>query len=604
MANSKSQSVKRNLSGSQFLRSICNLQFAFCNWQFPYLSSVLLSFFAVPAPLLAAEPSFPRGEGYYFNLLNLIVLIILYFCWVRTSAWVDEDARQLHIPTVPWNPLMLGCGLAGMFVVWLLPWFWISIPILLCLYLVPSLIYASVRNQHVSEEERVLTGDHFELLAERFLWIPRAERKVKKEEGPPIRFVGRSLGQADEDPGRVKQASESKGFKTAAALVHQAVRFRASHLHLEPTREEMVVRFQVDGLLQTGEPLKKVMGEAVVTILKTLADVDLEERRKPQEGGFSAQLEKRTVDFRLSTAGSVVGEKVILQIFDPTHQVTDLTKLGMEPNMRKYIRSLISQPQGMLLIAGPSGSGKTTSLYACVNALDRFTRNVMSLESPIEHHLHNVAQTEVNRKLGQTFASEMPAFFRQDPDVVLIGELEDAESADMCCQAAQNGRLVLTSIDAPDAVSALFRLIDWGLPGPMIANAVSAVLAQRLVRVLCSKCKVRYKPNPEMLRKANLPTDIKHFYRPPEPGEKRGEDAEAGGGVCKFCRGTGYRGRTGIFEMLVINDRIRDLIEANPSLTTLQQEAVRAGMRHLKEDGLRQVIEGNTFIKEYLRAFE
>ncbi len=552
----------------------------------------------------AAEPLFPRGEGYYFNLVNLIVLVILYLCWVRTSAWVDEDARQLHIPTVPWNPLMLGCGLAGMMIVWLLPWFWISFAILLCLYLTPSLIYASVRNQHVPEEERVLSEEHFARLAERFFRIRMAERKVKKEEGPSIRFIGRSLGQADEDPGRVQRAAETKGYKTAAALVHQAIRWRASHLHLEPTREEMTVRCQVDGLFQSSDPLKRSMGEAVVTVLKTLANLDLSEKRKPQEGSFSALVEKRTVDFRISVAGSVVGEKAILRILDPAQQVTDLAKLGMEFNMRKYIRSLISQPQGMLLVAGPHGSGKTTTLYACVIALDRFTRNVMTLESPVEHHLHNVAQTEVNRRMGQTYASEMPAFFRQDPDVVLVGELEDAETADMCCQAAQTGRMVLTSIDAPDAVAALFRLIEWGLPPPMIANAVSAVLAQRLVRVLCPKCKVRYKPNPDMLRKANLPTDIKHFYRPPEPGENRSTDANDGGGVCRSCRGTGYRGRTGIFELLIINDRIRDLITSNPNLVTMQQEVVRAGMRHLKEDGLRQVIEGNTFIKEYLRVFE
>jgi type II secretory ATPase GspE/PulE/Tfp pilus assembly ATPase PilB-like protein len=553
---------------------------------------------------LVAADLFPRGEGYYFNLLNLIVLILLYLCWVRTSAWVDEDARQLHIPTVPWNPLMLGCGIVGMMIVWLLPWFWISFPILLALYLTPSLIYANVRNQRVSEEERVLTENHFARLAERFLRIQMTEHKPKKEEGPAIRFIGRSLGQAEEDPLRVERASESKGFKTAAALVHQAIRFRSTHLHLEPTRDEMNVRFQVDGLFQSGEPLKRSMGEAVVTILKILGNLDLNEKRKPQEGSFSALVEKRTLDFRVSTAGSVVGEKVILAIFDPAQQVTDLAKLGMEPNLRKYIRSLISQPQGMLLVAGPPGSGKTTTLYACVIAIDRFMRNVMALESPVEHHLHNVAQTEVNRQIGQTYASEMPAFFRQDPDVALIGELEDAETANMGCQAAQTGRLVLTSINAPDAVAGLFRLIEMGLPPPMVANAVTAVLAQRLVRVLCPKCKVRYKPNPDMLRKANLPTNIKYFYRPPEPGENQTDGVEDGGGVCRACRGTGYRGRTGVFEMLVINDRIRDLISANPSLITMQQEAVRAGMRHLKEDGLRQVIEGNTFIKEYLRVFE
>jgi type II secretory ATPase GspE/PulE/Tfp pilus assembly ATPase PilB-like protein len=431
-----------------------------------------------------------------------------------------------------------------------------------------------------------------------------AERKVKKEEGPSIRFIGRSMGQTEDDPARVQKASETKGFKTAAALLHQGIRIRAAHLHLDPTREDMTVRFQVDGLLQSGESLKRELGEAVVTVFKTLGGLDLAEKRKPQEGSFSAQVEKRTVDFRLSTAGSVVGEKVVLRILDPAQQVTDLAKLGMDPGMRKYIRSLISQPQGMLLVAGPPGSGTTTTLYACLIAIDRFTRNVMSLESPVEHHLHNVAQTEVNRKIGQTYASEMPAFFRQDPDVAFIGKLEDAETADMCCQAAQTGRLILTSIEAPDAVAALFRLIELGLPPTMIANAVSAVLAQRLVRVLCPKCKVRYKPNPDMLRKANLPANIKYFFRPPEPGEMRTNEPGEVPVACKACRGSGYRGRTGVFELLIMNERIRQLLGSKPSLITLQQEAVRAGMRHLKEDGLRQVIEGNTFIKEYLRIFE
>ena len=555
--------------------------------------------------LLLTEPAFPRGEGYYYNLVNLVALLVLYFCWVRTSAWIDEDARLLHIPAVPWNPLMLGCGLAGMFVVWLLPWFWISFAVLLVLYLAPSLAYASVRNHHVAEEERVLNEHHFRRLAERYLRIKSAERKTKRDEGPAIQFIGKSVGQAEDDPARVERAVHFKGYKTAAALVHQAIRFRATELHLEPKGEEMNIRFGIDGLIQPGDSLKRVMGEAVVHILKILGALDLTEKRKPQEGSFSAQVEKRRVDFRLFSSGSVAGEKLALRIFDPAQQVTDLAKLGMEPGMRKFVRSLLAQPQGMLIVAGPEGAGKTTTLYACVIAIDRFTRNVMSLESPVEHHLHNVTQIEVNRKIGQTYASELTPFFRQDPDVALIGALEDAETADMACQAAQTGRLVLTSIDAPDAVAALLQLIDFGLPAEMIAKAVSAVLAQRLVRVLCPRCKIRYKPNPDMLRKANLPANIKHFSRPPEPGEARNaETDDPEGGVCRHCRGTGYRGRTGVFELLVMNDRIRELIGTSPNLIALQQEAVRGGMRHLKEDGLRQVIEGNTFIKEYLRVFE
>src|SRR5262249_47748998 len=185
-----------------------------------------------PRSTRAAEPAFPRGEGYYFNLLNLIALLILYFCWIRTSAWIDADAHHLHIPTVPWNPLMLGGGVVGMLVVCLLPWFWVSFFIMLALYLAPSLTYASVRNQRVSEEERVLTEQHFERLAERYLGIKASERKTKKEEGAAIQFIGRSVGQTGDDPARVERAVHAKGYKTAAALVHQAIRFRVTDLYL------------------------------------------------------------------------------------------------------------------------------------------------------------------------------------------------------------------------------------------------------------------------------------------------------------------------------------------------------------------------------------
>ncbi len=225
--------------------------------------------------LLLTEPAFPRGEGYYYNLVNLVALLVLYFCWVRTSAWIDEDARLLHIPAVPWNPL-----------IWLLAWFWISFAVLLVLYLAPSLAYASVRNHHVAEEERVLNEHHFRRLAERYLRIKSAERRTKRDEGPAIQFIGRSVGQAEDDPARVERAVHSKGYKTAAALVHQAIRFRATELHLEPNREEMNIRFGIDGLIHPGDPLKRAMGEAVVHILKILGALDLTEKRKPQEGAF------------------------------------------------------------------------------------------------------------------------------------------------------------------------------------------------------------------------------------------------------------------------------------------------------------------------------
>jgi type II secretory ATPase GspE/PulE/Tfp pilus assembly ATPase PilB-like protein len=260
----------------------------------------------------------------------------------------------------------------------------------------------------------------------------------------------------------------------------------------------------------------------------------------------------------------------------------------------------------MLIVCGPTGAGKSTTLYACLNEIDRYQKNVITIENPVECQVANVTQIEVNPKAGKTFASELRSILRQDPDVILIGEIRDAETAEIACQAAQTGHMVFTTVHANDTVTALVRLIDLGVQPFTISSAVSAVLGQRLVRVLCPHCKVRYKPNAEMLRKANLPADkIKYFYRPPDAAEAGdGEDEGDGEGPkrCPDCGGTGYHGRTGVFELLVVTDRIRELIRDNPNPSVIKQEAVKNGMKYLQEDGLRQVIEGKTSIQELLRV--
>jgi type II secretory ATPase GspE/PulE/Tfp pilus assembly ATPase PilB-like protein len=572
--------------------------------QSPLLGFSLFYLFAFPRLVFAAEGGFPRGEGFYYSLPKIVTLVALYLCWVRTSSWVDQDARQQHFSTVPWNPLMLGCGVVGMIVVWLLPLFWVSFLLLLILYLSSSLAYATYRNQRVPEDERVLSETHFKKLAARFLHINRKIRKAKSDEGPPIRFIGRSISQREEDPARVTRATECKGYKAAAEMIVEAVKLRATNIQLEPNRDEVAVRYRIDGIFQPAKSFSRSRGEAVINVFKVLANLDSSEKRKPQDGSVSAKVDKRTVDFRISTSGSVVGEKMVLRIHDKTQRIIDLAKLGMTETIHRKIRALIAQPNGMLIVTGPSGAGKSTTLDACLYAIDRFTRNVIAVESPVEFRVENVAHFEIDPKAGQRFATELPRIVRQDPDVILIGEIPDATTAEIACQAVQNGKVVFSSVEAPDAVAALLGIIELGLEPAWISGSVRAVLAQRLVRLLCSKCKVRYKPNAEMLRKANLPADIKYFYRPPEPGERPPADRDEGEGpkICKHCRGTGYRGQTGIFELLEITDPIRELISHDPNANAIQQEAIRSGMRHLQEDGLRQVIEGNTSIQELVRV--
>lgn len=547
----------------------------------------------------AADPSFPRGPGFYFHPVKLAALLLTYFAWIGICSWVDRDARQLSLPTDVWNGSLLAGGLVGLLLVYFLPVFWLSWLLLVVLSGGAALAYVQVRNQKVEPSAQVLTEEHLKELAYRFLKLKfRSRDKDEEAGGLPIRFLGRSSKQGNEDPTRIARAQQSKGYKGALEMVYEAINRRATDIHMEPSKEEMAVRLRIDGMLTNATPFSRHMGDAVINIFKVLCDMDITEKRKPQDGSFSAQVKDHFVDFRVATAGSVAGEKLVMRILDKSQQIISLTQLGMRDQMREQVRAIVRQPHGMFVVCGPTGAGKSTTLYAGLNEMDRYQQNIITIENPVEYHLDNITQIEVNPKAGKTFASELRSILRQDPDVIMIGEIRDQETAEIACQAAQTGHMVFSTLHANDSVTALGRLIDLGVQPFMIASSLSAVLSQRLVRLLCPQCKVRYKPNPDLLRKANLPADkIKFFYKPPEAGAES-DDQE----TCSMCGGTGYYKRTGIFELLVLNDPIRAMIRDNPNLPAIKQEAVKSGMRYLYEDGLRQVIEGKTSIQELLRV--
>jgi type II secretory ATPase GspE/PulE/Tfp pilus assembly ATPase PilB-like protein len=550
----------------------------------------------------AAAPAFPRGPGFYYHPFKLVCLLLLYFCWLAACGWVERDVKRLG--TGSWAPgvILLGAGSLGLVVIWLLPFFWLSLSIFLVMFAGTTLLYMGQRDQRVDPADRVLTEEHLRSLLSRYLRFGWAYKEVPKTQDVPVRFLGRNDCQTGNDNSAIDKLRTSKGYKGALELVHEAVQKRATDIHLEPARTEMAVRLRIDGLLTAVKPFTRPMGDAVINVIKVLCSMDITERRKPQDGSFTAQVQDQLIDFRVATAGSVIGEKMAMRILDKTQQIADLAQLGMRDKMREQVRDVVTRPHGLFLVCGPTGAGKTTTLYACLNEIDRFQHNVITLENPVEYQLANVTQIEMNAKAGKTFASELRSILRQDPDLIMIGEIRDQETAVIACQAAQTGHMVFSTLHASDTVTALGRLIDLGVPPALLADALSAVLGQRLVRQLCPACKVRYKPNPELLRKANLPVDkIKFFYRPPAADDD--EDNEAGNSeICATCGGAGYFKRTGIFEWLVITDKIRELIRDEPNLNTIRREAVMAGMRHLYEDGLRKVLEGDTSIQELLRV--
>jgi len=550
--------------------------------------------------LLAQSATIPRGPGFYLHLGKFIPVFLVYLLWVRTTAWVDEDCKELQNTRFEmWNSIVFGTGVLGLALVWAIPIYAIGVILLLLAYFVPILSYVYVRNQTVPDNDKVLTLYHLGEVANRLMnkvgmrgVFNKGETDANRE-GPPIEFVGKSQGATKGDPERVARAQESKSYMAAKELVYDAVIRRATDIHLEPNTEQLSIRYRIDGILHSAEPFDRPSGDAVLNVFKVLAAMDISEKRKPQDGSFGAKLESRSVDFRVATSGSKSGEKMVIRILDNASSVGKLEEVGLRSKMVAEVRSVVTQPHGMFLCCGPTGSGKTTTLYACLREIDKFQKNIITVEDPIEYHMDNITQMEINTKSGATFAGSLRSILRQDPDVIMIGEIRDQETATIACQAATTGHFVFSTVHSNDTITALFRLLDLGVEPFMIASALTAVLGQRLVRQLCDTCKEPYKPKPEFLKKANLPADkVDVFYRKPTETEQ----------ICPVCGGTGYIGRTGIFELLVITEAMRDLIRENPSLNAIKAEARKNGMIYLQEDGLRQVIQGTTSIDELLRV--
>lgn len=566
---------------------------------------------ALPDALWAA-PSFPRGPGFYFDPVKVIAVIICFLGWVKLGAWLDDDARAYNLDIVFWNGLLLAGGAAGFLVIWLLGAFWFGLFLALLAVGGPTGWYISVRNRKAPVEERLFTREHFLRLYKKY--NTRASKTTGAVEGSeelPIRFLSRSTSGEPEENVRVARVQQSKGYQAALEMVWNALQRRATDIHLEPTSSEMAVRFRIDGIMSNIKPFNRSTGDAVVNIFKVLCNLDITEKRKPQDGSFTAEVEERMIEFRVATAGSVVGEKLVMRLLDSSAQLADLEHVGMTEEMRTSVRDLISRPHGLILVCGPTGSGKSTTLYACLHEIDRFQQNIITVENPVEYRLDGITQIEVNVKQGKTFAGELRSILRQDPDVILIGEIRDKETAEIACQAAQTGHLVFSTVHANDSVTAVARMIDLGVPPFMLSSALVAVLAQRLVRRLCKKCRKRIRPGAETLKKLKVDADaVRYLYRAFDPvedakkmdEENEDEDEPVEVELCEICGGTGYHKRIGIFELLIVNDKIRELVRENPNINEIRKVATANGLHTLFEDGTRLVIDGETSIQELLRV--
>ncbi len=373
-------------------------------------------------------------------------------------------------------------------------------------------------------------------------------------------------------------------------MITQGLRDRASDIHVEPQDDRIRVRYRVDGALHDILDLPGSMGPALVSRIKILAGMNIVERRRPQDGQISMDVEGRAVDIRVATTAVIGGEKVVMRLLDKSRPLFKLEQLGMPADMRGRYSTLIRSPYGMMICAGPTGSGKTTTLYGSLGEINSPDRNIMTIEDPVEYTFPSINQIQINEQAGITFAGGLKSILRQDPDVILVGEVRDVETARIAVQSALTGHFVLSSLHATDAVSALHRLLDMGIENFLVASSVTGVLSQRLVRRICDNCREFYEPPAEELAFLHaMGGGI------PEAGFVRG----AG---CNFCAHTGYLERIGVYELMTVTDSVRELILDRASHDELRKLARAEGMRTLQEEAVRLVETGVTNLAEVLRS--
>jgi len=387
-----------------------------------------------------------------------------------------------------------------------------------------------------------------------------------------------------------QQVEDAPVVRLVNLMIAEAIDARASDIHVEPARDRVTIRFRIDGVLHEVMKPPKNLQMAIISRIKVLADLDIAVRLLPQDGRLSVHLPDREVDLRVSTLPTSHGEKVVLRLFDKSAFERRVENLGLEGETLEAFRDAIRQPYGMILISGPTGSGKTTTLYSALQDIKSVHRNLVTVEDPIEYHIEGVAQVHANQKVGMTFARALRSILRQDPDVIMVGEIRDSETADIAVKSALTGHLVFSTVHANDAPGTLTRLADMGVPRYLVGSAMSLVMAQRLVRRVCERCKELVLPEPELLAMFGPDADL-----------LRGHPVPRGRG-CMACKQTGYAGRVALFEVLALNRPIRRLVLDGANEDDIKKRAIADGFITLRKAGIRKAIEGITTLDEVRSA--
>jgi type IV pilus assembly protein PilB len=386
----------------------------------------------------------------------------------------------------------------------------------------------------------------------------------------------------------VKMTQEMPIVRMTNMILSEAARLNASDILIEPMEQETRVRYRIDGLLQNARVLPKNLHEAIISRIKVMSELNIAERRLPQDGRFKLKVRNRYVDFRVSVLPSSYGEKAGIRVLDQQNATLDLEKLGFTGKPLEDLKQSVARPHGMILVCGPTGSGKTTTLYSALKFIDSPEKNIVTVEDPIEFDLRGINQVNARSEIGLTFSAALRSILRQDPDIIMVGEIRDIDTLDIAVKAALTGHLVFSTLHTNTAPGAVTRMVNMGLEPFLVSSSVIMIAAQRLVRKICTKCRESYDVDDDIRKSVGINNkDLKTFFR---------------GAGCKFCFGTGYKGRVGIIEVLTLDQAIKRLVMDKATEHELKQQAIKSGMISLRQDGILKAAEGLTTLEEVIRV--
>lgn len=546
---------------------------------------------------------FKRGPGWYLGYFKIAFAWLLILVWIRTTDWINRDCQTHRLNYMLWNSIAVFPFFLAVVLLWLLPYFAVGLVLMILAYAGSLGAYVFFRNQQVEDHEKVLTPDHF-----RHLFAAKAgkvgvkidsQKKAAHEGGAPVEFVAQGGAERD-NAANLLLAKQMPGFVPAKDLIAEAIRARSEVIMLDYTAEAVAVRHQIDGVWHAAQSRDRATGDGLLGVYKQLAALDPNQRAARQEGTLKAALEGRKFTCRLVSQGTETGERVIIKLDDGSSAFHKYLELGVREKVAEQFQGVIDGEPGFILLSSMPAGGLSAMLRVTLEECDRLMRGFVALEDEKlrELSLENVEVKTYQAAAGQTLLSILPDVLKSYPEVLVVPTLPDAATVSALCeQVADENRTVIATVRAKEAPEALLRVLMLKVPATEFAPVVRAVMNVRLVRKLCEKCKVAFEPTPDLLQKLGIPAGrVPHLYREPTPEERQKP--------CEACSGLGYFGRTGLFELLVVDDKVREVLIKQPKLDLLKKVARAAGMRNLQEEGILLVAKGVTSVPELMRVLK